>query len=815
MRMFCLLMVASLALAGSKQAAAADSLTVHPQHVELTAQSRSQQIAVTLPQDTGARDVTQSVRFTVGDPQVASITPSGKIKGHRNGETTLRIEHEGASVQIPIRVGGVDEPPRYSYRQDVMPILSKTGCNQGTCHGSLTGKGGFRLSLRGDDPIFDREMMTRDSLGRRVDRNDPARSLLLLKPAGVLPHGGGKRFSVGSPEFTALKEWIAGGALDDGGSIVEVTRLDIFPSRQVLQPGCLRQQLVVTAHLEDGSQRDVTSLVCYETDTPTGVSVTEDGLVQVDGPMEVVVSVRFNEARAIGRLVFLPDRPEFQWRPQPSANFIDDLVHQKLQTLQIHPSEIADDATFLRRAYLATIGILPTVEETKAFLASTDDEKRTNLIDELVERPEFADFWALKWADVLRNEQKTMGIKGVWAFRRWLVRQIDRDVPFKQIAHDILSGNGATYTNPAAGFYRTNREPDVAAEAVAQVFLGYRLQCAKCHNHPFDIWKQDDYYGLAAYFSSLERKKLTNIRRDRFDKHEVNGDEIIYLHGKAQIRQPVRNVVMSPAPLTQEETVVPPAGPPLENLADWVTADRQFARNVANRVWFHLMGKGIVDAPDDFRISNPPSNPELLEALTDCFIDGEYRLKPLVATIVKSTTFQRSAVPNETNSNDDRNFSRYPVRLASAEVLLDAVCQFLEVPERFRDAPAGMRAVQLPGVHADHPFMKVFGKPVRLITCECERSNDTTLSQAFQLINGQLVREKLEAKDGRLSRLLKSGQSPADLTTELYLAALCRLPNPVELQAAVAHLEAAADRRAAVEDLAWALLNSKEFLLIR
>lgn len=788
--------------------------SVHPSKIHLNDRSRSQQIAVGFEADGAAEDRTRDCQYAVADPKVAVVSADGKVTALADGRTTLKIESASGRMEVPIEVQGIEAPRRFSYREDVAPILSKAGCNQGTCHGSLTGKGGFRLSLRGDDPAFDREMITREALGRRVDLIEPGRSLLLQKGLGLVPHEGGRRLEADSEEYAALRSWIASGAQDDGGRVSEAVGLEIHPPHRVLRAGQTGQQLVVTAVYADGGRRDVTRLSCYETDLPSGVQVSSSGLVQVDGPLEVVVSVRFNQARAVCRLIFLPDRPSFQWQDQPVANFIDECVNRKLETLRIQPSEIVDDATFLRRAYLTTIGVLPTADEARAFLSSKDENKRAALADELVQRSEFADYWALKWADVLRNEQKSLGVKGVWSFRRWLVRQIDRDAPFDEVASEILSSVGATYHNPAAGFYRTNREPDVAAEAVAQVFLGYRLQCAKCHNHPFDVWKQDDYYGLAAYFSSLQRKKMTNIRRDRFDKHEVNGDEVVYFSGKAQIRQPVRGVMMSPQPLTDQPRDMDATQQPLQSLADWVTSERQFHRNVANRVWYHLMGRGIVDAPDDFRISNPPSNPELLEALTDHFIDSGSGLKPLVATILKSQTFQRSAVPNDSNADDDRNFSRYPVRLMSAEVLLDALSQFLEASESFPDAPAGMRAVQLPGAQPNHPFLKAFGKPQRLITCECERSSETTLSQAFQLINGELVREKLRKSDNRLGRLLKENISPESMVTQLYLSSLGRRPSERELQAAVEHLKSAESRRDAVEDVAWALLNSKEFLLI-
>ena len=705
-----------------------------------------------------------------------------------------------------------------SYRLDVAPLLSKAGCNQGTCHGALTGKGGFRLSLRGDDPGFDRMMITRASMGRRVDRARPAESLVILKPLGAVEHEGGKRFGAGSFAHEALRRWIARGAVDDVATAPTVTQLEVVPrDRTIAHPG-RSQQLVVTAHFSDGGVRDVTEKACYEHNLPSGVEIGSGGRVEVARPAELTVLVRYATARAVSRLAFLPDRPGFVQREFPAHNFIDEQARAKWRAIQVHPSDLARDETFLRRAFLVALGVLPTVEEARAFLADADPRKREKLIDRLVERPEFADFWALKWADVLRNEEKQMGVKGVWTFRRWLTRQIERDRPLDAMVRDLVSSVGSTWENPPAAFYRTNRDPLTAAETVGQVFLGYRLKCARCHNHPFDVWRQDDYYGLAAHFSNIGRKRLSNRRRDRFDKHEINGDEIIYVTAaKAPaLRQPNSGVMLAPTPLGGEASSDDDPRRTLDNLADWLTqGNRQFARNQANRIWFHLMGRGIVDPPDDFRMSNPPSNPELLEALTDRLIAYRMRLKPMVATIMKSRVFQLDARPTATNRDDERNFARYAVRLPPGEVMLDALSEVLERPQRFAGAPAGLRAVQLPGVPKGDAFLKTFGKPTRLLACECERSDSTTLAQAFQMINGPVMRAKLEAAENRIGRLLDAGTAPAPMIEEFYLAALCRFPTDAERHAALAHLKNASKPRQAAEDLVWSLLNSKEFLLLR
>ncbi|HEV3121089.1 MAG TPA: DUF1549 and DUF1553 domain-containing protein, partial [Isosphaeraceae bacterium] len=686
--------------------------------------------------------------------------------------------------------------------------------NAGACHGNLNGKGGFRLSLRGDDPSFDLASMTRDAFGRRTNPESPASSLVVLKPTGQLAHEGGLRFPKHSPEAETLLRWIQAGAPDDGPSAPAVVRLSVFPAERIAAAPGLSQQLVVTAEFSDGSRRDVTRQASFDLSDPTHATVTPDGRAIASKPGEHTVAVRYLNSRGVSRLAFLPDRPEFQWKDVPASNVVDTLVFAKLKALHINPSELASDQVFLRRAFLDAIGVLPTPEEARTFLADTAPEKRSKLIARLLERPEFADFWALKWADLLRNEEKTMGEKGVWIFQRWLRDQFAAEVPLDEFARRIVSARGSTWGNPPASFYRTNRDPQTAAETVGQVFLGVRLQCARCHNHPFDVWTQNDYYGLAAYFGNVARKDLSDFRRDDLDKHEINGDEIIYLTGMPQTVQPRSGEMMHPKPpggLRPNLGTDPNA---LDVLADWLTkSNPQFARNMANRIWFHLLGRGIVEPVDDFRDSNPPSNPALLDALASELQKQGMKLKPLVALIMNSRTYQLDSKPSETNGDDEANFSRAVLRLIPAEVLLDAVSQALQKAEAYKSAPAYARAVQLPGARMGGEFLKVFGKPDRLLTCECERSEATTLGQAFQLINGESIRQKLEAGDNRIGRLLASGASDQAILRDLYLASLSREPTESDRGLASKHLAKAKDRRKAWEDLAWAIINSKEFLL--
>ena len=790
-------------------------IAVEPSEIVLDGAGARCQIAVTGHFGDGSvRDLTRESRFQPDRADVLAVSASGVVTPRSNGQARLRVEAAGRTAEVSVRVDRTAERRAVSYRLDVAAVLSKGGCNMGACHGNLNGKGGFRLSLRGDDPRFDLVSMTRDLFARRTDVANPAASLVVRKPTGQLPHEGGPRFARDSPEAETLLGWIAAGTRDDEPTAPKLVRLDVFPAERISASPSLEQQLAVTAVFSDGTSRDVTRQASYDVSDPTRVNVATEGLVEANGPCETTVAVRYLGGRAISRLAFLPDRPGFVWRDPPANNAIDALVFAKLKALKINPSEPADEATFLRRATLDAIGRLPTPEEARAFLADTGPAKGAKLVDGLLGRPEFADFWALKWADLLRNEEKTMGAKGVWVFQRWLRDQIAADVPLDEFARRIITATGSTWKNPPASFYRTNRDPMTAAETVGQVFLGVRLQCARCHNHPFDVWTQDDYFGLAAFFGNVQRKELNNVRRDMLDKHEINGDEVIYLSGLPELVQPRTGVMMGPKPPRGPKPDLRDDPDALDDLAAWLTRDnRQFARNLANRVWFHLLGRGIVEPVDDFRDSNPPSNPALLDALADALKANGMRLRPLVAFIMKSRVYQLGARPNATNADDEANFSRASVRLLPAEVLLDAIGQALGKAETFRNAPAGLHAVQLPGARMGGEFLKVFGKPDRLLTCECERSESTTLAQAFQLINGESVRAALEAEDNRIGRLLSAGASDESILVETYLATLGRPPAETERRGVLDHLAKAKDRRKAWEDACWAVLNSKEFLL--
>jgi hypothetical protein len=715
-----------------------------------------------------------------------------------------------------------EEPPRFA--TDVMAVLSKAGCNMGVCHGNQNGKGGFKLSLRGQDPQFDWLVLTREQFARRANPFDPDQSLLLLKPTAQVAHQGGRRFREDSAEYRILREWIAAGMPADPPSAPELAHLEVTPLEQVVVEPADQVQLKAEAVFSDGARRDVTSVAVYEA-ASSNVLIDHDGLVQRQAMGETTVLVRYLHEQVPVRIAFIPARPDFAWTGPEPANYIDRHVFDKLSSMRMNPSELASDAVFLRRAFLDALGILPTAEEARAFVADPRPDKRARLIDAILERPEFADWWALKWSDLLRNEEKVLDEKGVQTFHHWIRRSIADRKPLDQFVRELITARGSTYSNPPANFYRANRDPVTRAEAAAQLFLGVRLQCAKCHNHPFDRWTQGDYYRWAGFFARVQYKIVENRRQDQNDGHEFDGEQIVWMAGEGEVKDPRTSQAMEPCFLGESTPAIPADRDRLEELANWIVSPGNpfFARSQANRIWQQLLGRGIVEPIDDFRSTNPPANGPLLDALAADFSASGFDLRHLVRVIMNSQTYQLSARPNETNRDDESNFSHALVRRLSAEQLFDAMSQAIGARPHFNGFPAGMRAGQLPGVQAvrfrrgtasrDDQFLVLFGKPPRLLTCECERSTETTLGQTFQLVSGPVVNRMLTRDDNRLGQLLASGQSNESMIDELYWQTLSRPPSAEEQQGAAAYLEKASDARAALEDVLWSLLNAKEFLL--
>lgn len=712
-----------------------------------------------------------------------------------------------------------------SFRQEVSAILSRSGCNAGSCHGNLTGKGGLKLSIRGDDPAFDHAALTREMFGRRVDPLHPEESLLLRKATGELPHGGGVRFTRGSSEYAVMRSWIAAGCRDDAGVALPV-QLTVTPTRAVLFAPQDRVTIRAVATFPNGVERDVTSLVTFETTAIGIVQVRPTGEVTKERDGEVVVLVRYLNRQMPVSLAFLPDRPQPQLSQFQPASELDRRNAQLWQELRIEPVAPASDEVFIRRATLDACGVLPTAGEVRRFLADTDPRKREKLVDHLLARPEFAGYWAQKWSDVLRNEEKALDRKGVQIFYRWIRNWIADDRPLNSFAHELLVARGSTYQNAPANFYRAIRDPYLRAESVAQVFLGLRISCARCHNHPFDVWTQDDYHQFAALFNRIDYRVLANNRRDALDKHEFVGEQIVVSLPAGELTLP-RGGKAVPAFLGAQTPTLSGRADRLAAVADWVAdpANPFFARAQANRVWFHLFGRGLVEPNDDFKIANPPSNPALLDHLAQKFAADGFRLRPFVRYVMTSQTYQRASNSNSTNESDDStHFSRAVVHPLEAEQLLDGMSAILGVPVKFPGYPASIRAGELPALsqtgrqHAQSPgsrFLRVFGKPERLLTCECERSEDPGMLQAFQMLTGELLNDMLRRSDNRIGHALAAGQPDAALLDEFFLSALARYPRPAEREKLLQYLKTAPDRRAGWEDIVWGLLNSKEFLLRR
>jgi len=605
-----------------------------------------------------------------------------------------------------------------------------------------------------------------------------------------------------------------------------LTRLEVTPERAVVMAPKRDMQVHVTAHFSDGSSRDVTSRACYELSN-LNASVDEGGRVTRDKFGETTLIVRYLHEQAPLPIAFTEERADFRWDEVASFNAVDTLVFDKLKRLRINPSPLCDDATFIRRAYLDLVGHAPTAEEAKRFIADEQPEKRSLLIDELLSRGAFADFWALKWADVLRAEEKVLDTKGVVAFHGWLRENIASAKPLDTFVRELVTGTGSTFEKPAANYYRANRDPSTRGETTARLFLGTRLQCAKCHNHPFDRWTQQDYYQWSSVFSQIDYKVGENKRSDKLDKNEFAGDQVVLIAKKKEVTNPTTGKIAAAKFLGGETLSRDAANDRLGSLGKWLTSPKneQFAKTQANFMWYHVMGRGLVDPIDDFRLTNPPSNPPLLDLLAAELVESGFDIRAVLRKIMNSRTYQLASDTNPTNLHDETSYSRAYVKRLPAEVLLDMQSDFLDVPASFEGYESGRRAVQIPGVNSKKRrgmpvksgdrFLKTFGKPERILACECERSNETTLKQAFMLI-GEGLSERLATPGNRVHRLAASEKTDLEVVEALYWAALSRPPNRAEKSAALKlFTHSKTSRATAAEDLSWALMNAKEYLFRR
>jgi len=790
----------------SAKTASPISLQVEPTAIELRSARDQQAIVViaTFP-DGSTQDVSSKV-----EPKMESIGDSNAVVEYVNetfipkqdGAMKVTFSYGGLDCSLDIRVNGSGVQPPVGFRNEVLPVLTRAGCNTGKCHGSASGKDGFRLSLFGYDPAGDQFRLTREQPGRRVHLSDPINSLVLLKAIGSVPHTGGGPIAEGTQAYESLVQWLHEGAKPDSEDAVRPVSIEVFPKKSVFSKPEGQQKLVVMARYSDGTARDVTPLAVFLSNNDAAASVSEEGLVSTHGSGTAFILARFDQFTQGSSIIVRPEQP-FEYPQMPVYGEIDQFVDSRLKFLHLAPSELAEDEQFLRRVTLDLVGLLPTPEEYHQFLQDPSASKRERLVDRLLDRPEVDDVWVMKWAELLQiRTNNGVSQKALQLYDRWLREAVHSGMTIDKIVQLVLPASGGSLENPATNYYQTETSPQLLAENVAQVFLGTRIQCAQCHNHPFDRWTMDDYYGFASFFSQVGYKQAKDPR-----------ELTIYNAAEGEMLHPVGNRRVEPKFLGAEM-------PKLENgkdyrmhLAEWIASNENsaFSKNIANVVWAHFFGVGIVDPVDDMRVSNPPSNPELLEYLGKQVIGYKFELKKLMREICLSRTYQTSTRRNESNQWDEREFTHQKIRRMRAEILLDCLSQVTETTDKLPGLPKGSRAVQVADGLAANYFLTTFGRSSRATPCTCEVKTSPTLSQALHLLNGETTGGKI--KEGNVvGRLLESGSSPEQVARELYVRCLTRQPTDAELKSIFVKLRDYPDPRDGLEDLYWALLNSNEFV---
>ncbi len=801
-----LLSVLSLAALGASslfaQEAVPVSIAVYPPNAQITTLRDRQSIVVQATYADGiTRDVTAAAQYAFANAALV------KFENHTlypvaDGKTELKVDFGGKSVVVPVEViqATVDRP--ISFKLDVMAVFMKAGCNTGSCHGAARGKDGFRLSLFGFDPDGDHYRLTREMSGRRINLALPSESLIIEKDVGKVPHTGGKRFEENSELCQTLIRWLEAGAPNDQGEVPKVLAVEIYPPVAVLDGEGSTQQITVRAKYSDGTDRDVTSLAFFMTNNDTSAAVSQQGLVTAGKRGEAFLMARFETHTVGSHFITLPKGFQYNAPQVPENNYVDHLVYEKLKRLRINPSDICSDEEFVRRAYLDIVGVLPGVEEYTKFMSSADPKKRDMLVDELLGRKEFVEMWVMKWAELLQiRTNNVITTKPMLRYYEWLQERVAKNMPMDQMVRELLSAKGGTFANAATNYYQIERNTLKTSENVAQVFMGMRIQCAQCHNHPFDRWTMDDYYSFAAFFSQVGRKQGE-------DPREI----IIFNAGGGEVTHPVGGRQMKPKFLGGEVPDV--AGKDRrEVMSTWLASPKNpyFAKNLANIVWSHFFGQGIIDQVDDVRVSNPPSNAELIDELGKKFTEYNYDFKKLVHDICTSRIYQLSTKTNETNALDERNFSHAMLRRIRAEVLLDCITLATQTKDKFGGLPLGSRAVQIADGNTSTYFLKTFGRATRDSVCSCEVKMEPNLSQALHLLNGDTVNSKIQ-QGGLIDLRLKEGQTPPQIIEEMYLRTLTRKPTEKEISALAGVLATEKDAKLVLEDIFWSLLNSREFV---
>lgn len=779
------------------------SLAVYPEQVSLNSDRDYQSfIAVVSRPDGVTEDVTEKAVWAVAEPAIVVIE-GNSLKPLSNGKTELICAYGGTERRVPVEVLGADAHPEISFTKDVMPVLTRSGCNTGSCHGAARGKDGFNLSLFGFDPNGDYNRITREIGFRRINLARPAESLLLLKSIGAVPHTGGKLFETDSVYYKTMLEWLEKGAPADTADKMPPTveSVAVYPPQAVIEGEGSTQQFLAVAKYADGSTRDVTNLAAFSTNNSSCAEIDQLGRVVAGSRGEAFVMARFDTHTVGSQVLTLPSGLQYD-APEVTGNYVDQLVAKKLQQLRILPSGICSDEEFLRRATVDITGLLPTDDEYNQFVNDAAENKRAELIDRMLERKEFSEIWAMKFAQLLMiKSSNEVSYKSAFLYNQWLTDKFARSVPIDQMVRELLAGTGGTFSNPETNFYQVERDTLKTAENVAQVFMGIRTQCAQCHNHPFDRWTMDDYYSFAAFFSQIGRKRAEDYR-----------ETIVYNSGGGEIAHPVGGRQMAPkflggdAPETKGKDR-------REVLAAWLTQAENpyFATSIANRVWAHFMGTGLVDPVDDIRVSNPPSNPELFQELGSKLAEYDFDFKRLVKDICNSQAYQRSTISNESNQSDSRNYAYATVRRIPAESLLDCLSQVTETKDKFRGLPLGARAVQIADGSTSTYFLTAFGRAPRNTVCDCEATTDPSLSQALHLLNGESVHQKV-LQGGVIKKLLAEQKTPEQIIETLYIRALGRKPTAEELSDLAAQVASAGDAQQGLEDIFWAVLNSREFV---
>ncbi|HET6326819.1 MAG TPA: DUF1549 and DUF1553 domain-containing protein [Planctomycetaceae bacterium] len=779
--------------------------------VVLRGSDARQQLCVTGVYSTGQlRDLTRSVHYSADPAGIVEIDAVGLVTPLRDGAAHIRVSGPAhASAEFPVRVERFAHPLPINFKNQIVPIFTKLGCNSGGCHGKASGQNGFKLSLLGFYPEDDYEFLVKESRGRRLFPTSPSESLLLLKPSGRSPHGGGKRMDVGSYEYRMLSRWIEQGMPYGSETDPAVVKIECQPAGRVMERGS-KQQITVIAHYSDGTIEDVTRMALFEANETEMAEASSTGLVKtLDLAGQVAIMARYQGQVATFRST-IPLGAAVAKLPS-ERNAVDRAVFSKLKVLGIPPSPLSDDATFLRRVSIDIAGTTPTEREVTAFLADRDPAKRDKLIDRLLDSPAYADNFANKWNLILRNKKRTpTDTEGTYEFYEWIWNSLYENKPFDHFVRDLLTAAGDPRVSPAAIWYREVDEINEQVEDTAQLFLGLRMQCARCHHHPFEKWSQDDYYGFSAFFSRVARKPLMDDLSVRMRERRLYHNE-----GIAEVINPRTGKALRPTTLGGKPLSIPADRDPRVQLADWMSTPTNpfFARSLVNRYWKHFFSRGIVEPEDDMRETNPPSNPELLDALSANFVKSGFDLKELVRTICRSSTYQLSAVPNDFNTKDRQNFSRYYPRRLGAESLYDAFHRVTATTQPYAGLPAGTHAMQLPDPAVGPYFLKVFGQPQGDTACECERSQDANLAQSLHLLNSSEVQDKIASPTGRAAQLAVDKRPIEVRIRELYRWVYSREPNADELHIAEAHLaKHTKDAKSAYEDIVWALINTKEFL---